>query len=36
LNDPSFMKELPKWVRFSDEEAALKRDGLFSLASGSK
>lgn len=35
LTDPAFMRELLQWVRFSDAEAAAKRDGLFSRASGS-
>jgi hypothetical protein len=35
LTDPAFMQELLQWVRFSDGEAAAKRDGLFARASGS-
>jgi hypothetical protein len=35
LNDPAFVKELLQWIRFSDDEAVEKRDGLFSRASGS-
>jgi hypothetical protein len=35
LNDPAFMQELLRWIRFSDGEAVAKRDGLFSRASGS-
>jgi hypothetical protein len=35
LNDPAFRKELLQWIRFSDDEAAAERDGLFSRASGS-
>jgi len=34
LNDPAFMEELRRWIGFSDAEAAAKRDGLFSRASG--
>lgn len=34
LNDPAFMEELRRWIRFSDAEAVAKRDGLFSRASG--
>jgi hypothetical protein len=34
LNDPAFMQELLQWIRFSDDEAVAKRDGLFSRASG--
>ncbi len=34
LNDPAFMEELRRWIRFSDAEAVAKGDGLFSRASG--
>lgn len=34
LNDPSFMAELRRWIRFSDAEAVAKRDGLSTRASG--
>jgi hypothetical protein len=34
MNDPAFMDELRNWIRFSDQEAVAKRDGLFSRASG--
>lgn len=34
LNDPAFVKELKTWIRFSNEEAVSKGDGLYSVASG--
>ncbi len=34
INDPLFLDELLRWIRFSDAEAIAKRDGLFSRASG--
>ena len=34
MNDPAFMAELRRWIRFSDGEAIAKGDGLASRASG--
>ena len=34
INNPAFMRELKSWVRFNDEEAARRGDGLSSTASG--
>jgi len=34
MNDPAFVTELKRWIRFSDAEAAETRDGLFARASG--
>jgi hypothetical protein len=35
MNDPAFVEELKKWIRFSSDEAVRTGDGLFSGASGS-
>ncbi|PIB93077.1 hypothetical protein [Caulobacter sp. FWC2] len=34
LADPAFMRELTDWIRFDAGEALVKRDGLFTAASG--
>jgi hypothetical protein len=34
MADPAFVKELKSWVRFNGDEAARKRDGLFSRTTG--
>jgi hypothetical protein len=34
VNDPAFVVELKRWIRFSDAEAARARDGLYSRAAG--
>jgi hypothetical protein len=34
MQDPRFMAELKKWIRFSEAEALATRDGLFGHASG--
>jgi hypothetical protein len=34
MDDPAFVQELKKWVRFNPEQALAKRDGLFGPASG--
>lgn len=34
MEDPAFVKELKSWIRFSDAEAVLAGDGLFSRSSG--
>lgn len=36
MNDPAFVQELKKWVRFNADEALAKRDGLFGPASGNR
>ena len=34
MADEAFLKELKAWIRFSETEVALKRDGVFSASSG--
>jgi hypothetical protein len=34
MNDPAFVEELKKWIRFSGEEAVRTGDGLYAAASG--
>lgn len=34
MNDPAFVKELKKWIRFGDDEAVVTGDGLFARSSG--
>lgn len=34
MRDPAFVRELSKWIRFSDAEAVSSGDGLFSRSSG--
>ena len=34
MNNPKFVEELKTWIRFSDEEAVHKRDGLSTRATG--
>lgn len=34
MNDPAFVEELKRWIRFSDDEALQTGDGLFSGATG--
>jgi hypothetical protein len=34
MDDPAFMQELKKWVRFNADEALAKKDGLFGPVSG--
>jgi len=34
MADEAFLKELKAWIRFSEVEVALKRDGVFSASSG--
>lgn len=34
MNDPAFVAELKKWIRFSDAEAVQSGDGLFAKSSG--
>jgi hypothetical protein len=34
MRDPAFMTELKSWMRFSEADAAVTRDGLFSRSSG--
>lgn len=36
MDDPAFVRELKKWVRFNADEALAKRDGLFGPASGNR
>ena len=36
MDDPAFVQELKKWVRFNADEALAKRDGLFGPASGNR
>lgn len=35
MDDPAFVEELKSWIRFGDDEAVAKGDGLFSRTSGS-
>jgi hypothetical protein len=34
MNDPAFVEELKKWIRFSDAEAVRTGDGLYAASSG--
>ena len=34
MNDPAFVEELKKWIRFSGEEAVRTGDGLYAASSG--
>ena len=34
INDPEFVKELKSWIRFNEQEAMRKGDGLFTKSSG--
>jgi len=34
MEDPTFVKELKKWIRFSERNAVRYRDGLFTASSG--
>lgn len=34
MNDPAFVEELRKWIRFSGDEAVRTRDGLYAASSG--
>ena len=36
MDDPAFVQELKKWVRFNADEALAKRDGLFGPVSGNR
>jgi hypothetical protein len=34
ISDPAFVREIKSWMRFNGTQAALHRDGLFSMCSG--